>query len=130
MDDVEVQIVGAQALERAFDLALDSGGGEAAFVKVDLAGKDDIFASDAQIAQRGANVFLARAKTVAVSGVDKVHTGIDCTLDDGAGLVGPDSPLVEVGACLAKTHAAQAELGDLNVGMSKGGVLHSALHLL
>lgn len=46
MDDVEVQIIGAEAFERTFDLALDGSGGKAAFVKVDLAGKHDVLVCD------------------------------------------------------------------------------------
>ena len=126
VDDVEVQVVGAQALERSLDLTLDGRGGEAALVEVDLTGDHDVLASDAQIAQGGADVLLARAEAVAVGGVDEVDAGVEGALDDGAGVVRADGPLVEIGAGLAEAHAAETELGDLDAGVSEGGVAHGA----
>lgn len=79
---------------------------------------------------RSADVFLARAKAIAVRGIDKVDSGVECALDDGARVVGPDGPLVKVGAGLAKAHAAQAEFGDFDAGMAKGCVLHVVLLVL
>lgn len=127
VNDVKVQVIGAQALERAFDLAFDGVGGKAAFVEVNLASQHDALASDSQIAQGVANVLFARAKAVAVRGIDKVDSGVECAFDDGACVVGSDGPLMKVGAGLAKAHASQAEFRDFNAGMAKGCVLHGVL---
>ena len=130
MDDVEVQVIGAEAFERTFDLSLDACGGKAPFVEVDFACEHDVLACDPQVAQRGADIFLARAEAVAIGGVDEVDAGVERALDDGASVVGPDGPLVEVGAGLAEAHAAQAEFGDFDAGMSEGCVLHGSLLVL
>ena len=97
---------------------------------MNLAGQHDALASDTQIAQGGAYVLFARAKAVAVRGIDKVDSGVECPFDDGACVVGSDGPLMKVGAGFAKAHASQAEFRDFDAGMAKGCVLHAVLLVL
>ena len=127
MDDVQVQVIGAEPSERTLDLPLDRGCGQAAFVEVDLAGKDDLVARHAKVAQRRSDIFLARAEAVAIRRIDEVDPRIERAFDDGLRLVGPNGPLVEVRACLAEAHAAKAKLRDFDAGIAQGGVLHVSL---
>ena len=127
MDDVQVQVVSAEPRKRAIDLPLDRRRGQAAFVEVDLAGKDDLIARHAKVAQRRSDVFLARAEAVAIRRVDEVDSRIERAFDNGLRLVGSDGPLVEVGACFAEAHAAKAQFRDFDAGIAQGGVLHVLL---
>ena len=58
VDDVQVQIVCAQPLQRAVDLAQDGLPGEVPLVEVDLGGEDDLVAGDVA-ADGAAQVFFA-----------------------------------------------------------------------
>ena len=50
MNDVEIQVFGAQAFERSFYFVLDGRSRKATFVEVHLACKHDVLAGDAQFA--------------------------------------------------------------------------------
>lgn len=108
MDDIEVEIVGAQTLERAVDLAVDGFFGKMPIVEVHFAGEHNLVSRDVEIAQRLANVFFGSAEGVAVRGVDDgvlmtcdvadrferclivVHILFDPRVCGGAGLRLPD----------------------------------------
>ncbi len=96
MDDIEVEIVGAQTLERAVDLAVDGFFGKMPIVEVHFAGEHNLVSRDVEIAQRLANVFFGSAEGVAVRGVDEVDTSVDGVADDLFRSLLVDGPLMEV----------------------------------
>lgn len=60
VDDVQIQIVGAEPPQRAVDLAMDGLAGEPPRVEIDL-GRDDHFIAGDVLFERLAEVFLAGA---------------------------------------------------------------------
>lgn len=67
VDDVEIEVVGAQAPQRPGDLPLDGLGGQMALVEVHLRGEHHLGAWDAEIAQGAPDVLLAGAVGVDVA---------------------------------------------------------------
>ena len=106
MDDIEVEVVGSQALERAVDLAVDGLARETPLVEEDLAGKYHLLARDAELPECAADVFLACAERVGIGRVDKVYAAIESVGDHLLGVLRSDRPLVKVGRGLAEAHAS------------------------
>ena len=130
VDDVEVEIVGAEAAERAFDLAQDRLAGKAAFIEVDLACKHDILALDTEVLEGLSDELLARAMGIDIGGIEEVDALAERLLDDGLGSWLVYDPLVEIGEDLAKAHAADADAADLDVGLAKLRVFHGRISIL
>ena len=123
MDDIEVQVVGAQPAQRVVNLAHDRRAGEAAVVVEDLARQDHLVARHSQLAQGAPDVLLARAVCVAVGGVDEVDAGIRRRRDHGARLVVAHGPRARRSGH-AKAHAAQTEARDLEARFSQLNAAH------
>ena len=104
---VEVDPVGAQAPQRALDLADDPAARDAALVGVvahrspELRGQDDVVAA---ALERLADDLLGLAGRVDVGGVDEVDAGIEGAVDDA------DRVVVVGVAPGAEHHRAEAEL--------------------
>ena len=92
VDDVQVEVVGAQALERARDLPLNGLGTQVTLIEVDLGGQHHVLARDAEVPQGLPDVLLAGAVGVDVGGVDKGDAELERAGDDGlgGGLAGGD----------------------------------------
>src|SRR5699024_5230802 len=125
VDDVQVQVIGAQPPEGAVDLPQDGLAGKAAGVEVDLGGDHHLVPGDAAF-EGAAQIFFAGARRVAVGGVEKVDAQLQRVADDLFALGFVQGPVVH-GACLAKAHAAHTELGNGDVGFAQFGVFHRLL---
>ena len=127
MDDVKIEVVGAEPLEGRRDLPLDGGAGQLPLVEVHLARQNDVFAGHAEVRQRGSDELLTGATRVHVGGVDEVDAQFECALDDrlGGGLV--DGPLVRVGQHLPETHPTETQRGNHDVALAQLRAFHDDL---
>ena len=81
VDDVEVEVVGAEAAQGAVDLPHNGRPGQPPGVEVDLGG-DDHLVPGYVLFQGAAEVFLAGARRVAVGGVEEVDAEVEGVTDD------------------------------------------------
>ena len=107
-------------------LALNRLATERPIVEIHLAGEHDILALHAETLEGTPDELLAGAVCVNVSGVDEVHPELESAGDDRLSLLFVREPLMKIREDLAKAHAPEAQLADLNVGGSKVCVLHGS----
>ncbi len=119
---VEVEVVGLQTREAFVDGAENGFAREAVLVRrvahleEDFAGQDDLVAA---ALERVAEQRFRDTRVVHVGGVEEVDAGVEAAVDD---LVG--ARLIER---LAEGHGAEAEAGDVEVGVGKGAVVHGRM---
>jgi hypothetical protein len=132
MDLVQVDEVGAQALQAGIDLREDGLARQAHAVRplvhalVDL-GRDDDLAAACVLEQGPADDLLARAVGVHVGGVEEVDAEIQGLLQERAARRLAQGPGVRAAVGLAIAHAAEAKAGDIEAGAAELGVLHGVL---
>jgi hypothetical protein len=132
MDLVEIDIVGAQALQAGVDLVEDglarqaAAIGAGAHLHIDLGRQHDLLALG-EIAQGAADDLLAGAVGVDVGGVDEIDAEFQCLLDERPTLLLIKGP--EMGAALrhAIGHAAEADAGNLEASLAEPDVVHECL---
>ena len=108
VDDVQVQIVGAQPLQASLNLPVDGLRGETPRVKVDL-GSDDHLVPGHILLDGPAQVLLAGAFGIAVGRVEKVDAQIQGVLHNVFRLPFVQGPIVERSR-FSEAHAAHTEL--------------------
>ena len=132
VDLIEVDVVGAEAAEGVVDFGEDGFAREAgavgvrAHAAVDFGGEDDLVAGG-EVFEGAAGDFFAGAVGVDVGGVEEIDAGVDGGFEEGAGLVFGQAPGMNAAARDAIAHAAEADLGDFEAGVSESCVFHDYL---
>ena len=124
VDDVQVEVVGAQTLQGAVDLPFNGRARQVPLVEVDLARQHHVLTFDAEVLQRGSDELLARAVGVDVRGVDEVDAQLQSASNHRLGGLLIDDPLVKVREDLPETHAPDAQPRDGDVRHAESGVFH------
>jgi hypothetical protein len=112
--DVQIEVVGLQTAQAAFDLPTDRRGGEMAFVEVDLAGDDHLLARNAKVSDGPPDEFFAGAPGVAVRRVDGVETQVEGFGDDRLRALLARRPHMLFGIRFAEGHASNEQCGHLD----------------
>ena len=116
---IEVEVVGLQPPQALVDGAQNGFARKAVLVgfvahlEENLAGEDDLVATSLE---RRAEQGFRDARVVHVGGVEEVDAGVDTAIDD---LV--RARLIER---LAQRHGAEAEAGDVEVGVGESATIH------
>src|ERR1700674_3260813 len=127
MDLVEVDVVGAEAAQRAVDGVEDVFARQPAVIrtlahrKEDLGGDDHLVALG-EVAERPPQHLLAGAARVHVGGVEEVHAHLERPADERPALLFRQHPVAPLAAAIA--HATEAETGDLESGTTQVDVVH------
>ena len=124
MDLVQVQIIGSQPLKRAVYLPKDSLFGQAAVIEEHLGSNNHLVAGDAGVPQCPAQVLLAGAERIDISGVEEIDAQVDGVLYHSLRVFRAQCPLMELFRSLSVGHTAYADAGDFNPGVAKGSVFH------
>ena len=113
VDDIEVQVVGAQSPERSIDLAMDGLGRKPSLIEVDLGGDDHPVAA-CMLSKRLSQIFLTGPSRVAVGCIKEGDAQVQCVRNDRVGPFLIQCPVVH-GAWLAEAHASHADLRYVDV---------------
>ena len=135
VDLVEVDVVGAEALEALVELEEDLFAGEALAVgvvahdAVELGGDDGVFAFGVGFEEAAEELF-AGAGGVDVGGVEEVDAEVEGLLEEGLAVGFAESPGVAAGTKRAGGwdavgHAAEADAGDFEAGLAEIYVVHA-----
>ena len=122
VDDIEVQVVGAQSPERSIDLAMDGLGRKPSLIEVDLGGDDHPVAA-CMLAKRLSQVLFAGSVRVAVRCIEEGDAQIQCVRNDRVGPFLIQCPVVH-GARFAEAHASHADLRYVDARFAQLCVLH------
>ena len=122
VDDIEVQVVGAQPLERPLDLPMDGLGRKSPLIEIDLGCNDHPVAA-CMLSKRLSQVLLTGSSGVAVGRIEEGDAQIECVRNDRV------SPLlvqcsVMHGAWFAEAHAPHAVLRYIDARFAQLCVLH------
>ena len=116
VDDIQIEIIRSQPLQSPVDLPVNCPGGQPAGIEIDLGGNDHLVAGDV-LFQCPPQIFLAGSGRVAIGGIKKVDFQRKCVFDHFLCFCFIQRPVVH-GPCLAEAHAADTQLGDLNIRIS------------
>ena len=116
MDDIQIEIIRSQPLQSPVDLPVNCPGGQPAGIEIDLGGNDHLVPGDV-LFQCPPQIFFAGSGRVAIGGVKKVDAQRKCVFDHFLCFCFIQRPVVH-GPCLAEAHAADTQLGDLNIRIS------------
>src|SRR5262249_13883764 len=114
MNLIEVDILHAEPRKAGIDLGKDrlarqpGAIGTRSHAAVDLGG-DHHLISAGEILYRTTENFLAVAERVAIGGIEKIDTGFERFLDEGAALLLAEAPGVVPAVAAAIAHAAEAD---------------------
>ena len=110
VNDVEVEVVGPEALQRPVNLTVDRFAGEPPLVKVNLGRNHHVLTLRVPL-QRFPEILFARPRGVAVRGVKEVDPVL------------VERPLVHRPR-FSETHAADTHLRDADIGLTEMRIFH------
>ena len=122
VDDIEVQVVGAQSPERSIDLAMDGLGRKPSLIEVDLGGDDHPVAA-CMLSKRLSQIFLTGPSRVAVGCIKEGDAQVQCVRNDRVGPFLIQCPVMH-GAWFAEAHAPHADLRYVDARFAQFCVLH------
>ena len=122
VNDVEVEVVGPEALQRPVNLTVDRFAGEPPLVKVNLGRNHHVLTLRVPL-QRFPEILFARPRGVAVRGVKEVDPEVERVLHDRGARVLVERPLVHRPR-FSETHAADTHLRDADIGLTEMRIFH------
>ncbi len=129
MDLVEVDVIGAEALQARIDLAHDRLARKAGAIRsrphpaIDF-GSDDNLVPSGEILDRTPENLLAAAERIAVRRVEEIDARFERTLDERTALLLAEAPGMIASVAAAIAHAAQANPRHVEAGAAELGVFH------
>ena len=122
VNDVEIEVVGPEALQGAINLTVDRLAGKPSLVKVDLRRNHHVLTLRVPL-QRFPEILFARPRGVAVRGVKEVDPEVERMLHDRGARVFVERPLVHRPR-FSETHAADTHLRDADIGLTEMRIFH------
>lgn len=104
VNDIKIQVVGAQPLQGTINFPVDSFLREAAMVEINLTSQDYLVARYLVLFQRVTDVFLTGSHPVYVSGIEKVNAETKGMLYHPVSLLFIKDPAVGLHGRLTETH--------------------------